>query len=81
VKVTVVVNEAGEVIAAHVPVASERGPDSYRDDAPTTGFMPSEGQEVLDLDLPEEDAPGEPPADFLETLQRHKDRGSSKASA
>ena len=79
-KVTVLIDASGKVIAAHVPVASERGPNSYGEDTLMTGFMPSEGQEVLELDLPDEDVPGEPPHDLLEKLQVYKDRNSSKAS-
>jgi hypothetical protein len=78
VKVTVVVNRAGDVIAAHVPSASESGPDSAQEDSAATRieFTPSEDQEVLYLDVPEEDVPLQPRSDLLETLQRHKDRSS-----
>ena len=72
-KVTVVVNEAGKVIAAHVPLDPESSADSDTEDSPSVGFLPGEGQDVVDLDLPDEDVPGEPPTDFLDTLQKHKD--------
>ena len=70
-KVTVVVDEAGKVIAAHVPIDPEQGRDS--EGSGNIGFLPVEGQEVLDLDVPEDHVPGEPPSDFLDTLQKHKD--------
>ena len=75
-KVTVVVNEAGQVIAAHVPVSSEGPSDSYaEEEGRMTGFVPSEGQRVLDVDVPDDDVPSEPRPDFLNTLQVYKDRG------
>ena len=40
-----------------------------------TGFVPSEGQRVLDVDVPDDDVPSEPRPDFLNTLQVYKDRG------
>jgi hypothetical protein len=81
VKLTVVVNELGRVIAAHVPVSSEgRSGSVAEEEARMTGFVPTEGQRVLDLDVPDDDVPSEPAPDFLNTLQRYKDRGSSKAS-
>jgi hypothetical protein len=43
-----------------------------------TGFVPSEGQKVLDLDIPDETSPSEPRTDFLPTLQTHKDGALSK---
>jgi len=80
-KVTVVVNEAGQVMAAHVPVSSEGPSDSYaEEEGRITGFVPSEGQEVLELDIPDEDVPSEPRPEFLNTLQMYKDRGSPEAS-
>ena len=39
-----------------------------------TGFVPSEGQRVLDVDVPDDDVPSEPRPDFLNTLQVYKDR-------
>ena len=81
-KVTVVVNAAGQVIAALTPVSSEGPSESHADEeGAITGFIPSEGQEVLDLDLPDEDVPTEPGPDFLNTLQMYKDRGSPEASS
>jgi hypothetical protein len=73
VKVTVVVDKAGKVVAAHIPSAP---PDDYEggDEPPVIEFVPSEGEEVLDLDLPDEDIPSEAGPELLETLQRHKDR-------
>ena len=81
-KITVVVNEAGQVIAAHVPVSSKGPSDSYaeEEEGRITGFVPSEGQDVLDLELPDEDVPSEPRPDFLNILQMYKDRGSPEAS-
>jgi hypothetical protein len=75
VKITVVLNEAGKVIAAHVPVAGERGPESspMERDAPMTAFVPSAGQEVVEMDLAEGDVPFVPREDFLEDLQRRRD--------
>jgi hypothetical protein len=73
-KVTVVVNKAGKVIAAYVPVASESGPGSHTEGGARVEFAPSEDQELMDLDLPDEDIPSVPPPDFIEVLQRQKDR-------
>jgi hypothetical protein len=81
VRVTVVVNAAGQVIAALIPVSSQ-GSESHADEeGGITGFVPSEGQDVVDLDLPDEDVPTEPGPDFLNTLQMYKDRGSPEASS
>lgn len=67
-KITVVVNAAGDVVAAHVP--------SGRPPAPTlAGFLPSEGQEAVDLDIPDDAVPAEPGPDFLETLRSYRERG------
>ena len=78
-KITVVVNEVGQVIAAHVPVSSERPYDSdAEDEGRITGFVPSEGQEVLDLEVPDDDVPSEPRPDFLNTLQTYKDRSVAR---
>jgi hypothetical protein len=81
VKVTIVVNEAGKVIAAHVPMAPETPPDSAQAEVDTTRteIRPSEGQEVLQLEIPDEDVRSAPQPDFLDTLQRHKDGGSPHA--
>jgi hypothetical protein len=65
-RVTVVLNEAGEVVAAHVPAA---GPDeSAGDQPPTFGFVPSDGEEVAELDLQDLDVPSDPER-LLELLQ------------
>jgi hypothetical protein len=71
-KVTVVVDESGRVIAAHVPVAPEGAPGDEGATAMASLVAP-EGHELMVLDVPGEDAPGEPPPDLLDRLQRHKD--------
>jgi hypothetical protein len=71
VKVTVVVNEAGKVVAAHVPFAITD--TSAADEGPTLGFVASEGEEVVELDLSDEEVPRDPEPEFLEFLQRRKD--------
>jgi hypothetical protein len=74
VKVTVVVDEAGKVVAAHIPTAP---PDDYEgDEPPMIEFVPSEGEEVVELDIPDEDVASDPEPEVLEILQRHKDRSS-----
>ena len=73
-KVTVLVNEAGKVVAAHVPSAVSD--ESALDQAPMLGFVTSDGEEVAELELRGEEVPSEPEPEFLEILQRHKD-GSS----
>lgn len=76
-KITVLVNKENKIVAARVPSGSD---SKYADgEPPMTRFAPSEGEEVLDLDLPDEDVPSEPGPDFLETLQRFRARGSSGA--
>jgi hypothetical protein len=66
-KITVVVNEAGDIVAAHIP--------SGRSPAPTmAGFLPSEGHTVLDLDIPDDAVPTEQGPDFLENLKPYKER-------
>lgn len=72
-KVMVVVDEAGKVVAAHIPTAPA---DEYEGEEPppVVEFVPSEGEEVLELELPDEDVAGEQGPEFLEVLQRHKDR-------
>ena len=78
--VTVVVNELGQVIAAHVP-ASEEGDPGSGEEGRMTGFVPMEGQRVIDLDVSEDDVPSEPRSDFLNTLQTYKDRSSPETGA
>jgi hypothetical protein len=75
-KVTVLVDNAGKIIASYVPPERHSVPFTA-DEPPSGGLLASEGQEVLDLELPDDEVPAEPGADFLETLQRHKDRDSS----
>jgi hypothetical protein len=75
-KVTVVVNDAGEVIAAHVPLDAERLSDSEQGAAPMVEVVARGGQKVLDLDLPADDVPSIPPPDFLERIQRVKDEAN-----
>ena len=72
-KVTVVVDEAGKVVAAHISTAP---PDDYGgDEQPISEFVPSEGEEIVELDLPDEDLASDAEAtELLEILQRHKDR-------
>lgn len=72
-KVTVVVDEAGKVVAAHIPTAPA---DDYKaDELPMSEFVPSEGEEIVELDLPDEDIASDAEAtELLEILQRHKDR-------
>jgi hypothetical protein len=71
-KVTVVVDESGKVIGAHVPVAPE-GPKESEGAGATVSLLPREGHTIIALDVPDEDAPAQPPHDLLERLQRHKD--------
>ena len=77
-KLTVVVNELGQVIAAHVPVSPESRSESY-EEGRMTGFVPMEGQRVMDLEVSDDDVPSEPRSDFLNTLQTYKDRASPQA--
>jgi hypothetical protein len=70
-KVTVIVNKAGKVIAAYIPVDGESGPESGA--GVRVGFMPKEDQEVMDLDVPDEEVPRVPSDDLMEMLQRRKD--------
>jgi hypothetical protein len=72
-KVTVVVDEAGKVVAAHIPTAP---PEDYKgDELPMSEFVPSEGDEIVELDVPDEDIATDAEAtELLEILQRHKDR-------
>ena len=72
-KVTVVVDEAGKVVAAHIPTAP---PDDYEgDELLMSEFVPSEGEEIVELDLPDEEIAGDAEAtQLLQILQRHKDR-------
>ena len=79
-KLTVVVNELGQVIAAHVPGSPESPTESY-EEGRMTGFVPMEGQRVVDLEVSDDDVPSEPRSDFLNTLQTYKDRASSEAGA
>jgi hypothetical protein len=75
-KVTVLVDEAGKVIASYIP--PERRSISFTaDEPPSGGMLPSEGQEVLELEVADDEIPAEPGPDFLETLQRHKDSAAS----
>jgi len=75
-KVTVVVDESGKVIAAHVPVAPE-GPQEAEGARATVSLTPPEGHTIMALDVPDEDAPAQPPHDLLDRLQRHKDAAES----
>jgi hypothetical protein len=70
-KIAVVLNEAGKVVAAHIP--SGIFDESAGDQPPTFGFVPADGEEVAELDLPDEEVPSDPELEFLEILQRHKD--------
>jgi hypothetical protein len=79
-KITVVVDEAGKVIAAHVPLDPEGHSDLDQADAPMAELVPSQGQKVLDLDLSDDDVPNVPPSDFLEQLQRRKDEAYPAAN-
>jgi len=74
--VKVVVDEAGKVVASYIPPERRRVPFTA-DEPPSAGLLASEGQEVIDLELPDEEVPSEPGPDFLETLQRHRDQMSS----
>ena len=65
-KVTVVVDESGKVVAAHIPTAPT---DDYEGDE-----LPM-SEEIVELDLPDEDIASDAEAtELLEILQRHKDR-------
>ena len=74
--VSILVDEAGKVIASYIP-PERRATPFTADEAPSSGLLASEGQEVIDLELPDDEVPSEPGPDFLETLQRHKDRRAS----
>jgi hypothetical protein len=74
--VSIVVDEAGKVTASYIPPERHATPFTA-DEAPSSGLLASEGQEIIDLELPDDEVPPEPGADFLETLQQHKDRRSS----
>jgi hypothetical protein len=81
-RITVVVNSDGQVVAAHGPATSQGPPDSYaEEEARFTGFVPTEGQSVMELELPDDDVPSEPRPDFLDTLQLCKDRTTREASS
>jgi hypothetical protein len=73
VKATVVVDGAGKIVAAHIPSAA---PDYEGDEVqPVAEFLPSEGEEIVELDLPDSDiASDAEAAEVLEMLQRHKDQ-------
>jgi hypothetical protein len=75
-KVTVLVDEAGKIIASYIP-PERRSVSFTADEPPSAGLLASEGQEVIDLELTDEEVPSEPGTDFLEKLQRHKDRAAS----
>ena len=75
-KVTVLVDEAGKIIASYVP-PERRSVSFTADEPPSAGLLPSEDEEVLELELADEEIPSEPGTDFLETLQRHKDSAAS----
>ncbi len=68
-KITVVVDGTGQVIAAHVPVAAETGPTSAIPEH-SSSFVAHEGQRVVEMEIPDTDAPAVPGADFLESLQQ-----------
>ena len=72
--VTVLIEKTGKIIAAYFP---PEGPQvSYTPEDPSSvGLLAGEGQEVADLEVPDEDFPAESGPDFLEMLQRHKDQG------
>jgi len=72
-RVTVVVDEAGKVVAAEVPSAL---PDDYEgDEPPVIEFVPSEGEEIVELDVPDDDIAGDAEAtEIIEILLRHRDR-------
>jgi hypothetical protein len=75
-KITVLIDEGGGIVASYIP--PERPADaSTGDEPPFGGLFASEGQQVLDLELPDEEVPTEPGPNFHETLQRYRDRGSS----
>jgi hypothetical protein len=72
VKVMVVVDQAGTVVAAHVPTAPSEPYEGM--EAPIAEFVPSEGEEVIELELPDDALAGEPGPEILEVLQQQKDR-------
>jgi hypothetical protein len=72
VRATVVVDEAGKVVAAHIPTAPG---DEYEGDEPAMfEFVPSEGEEVVEVDVPDEHVSSDLGPEFLDVLQQHKDR-------
>jgi hypothetical protein len=74
-KVSIVVDGDGKVVASYITPRLHEVPFTP-DETPSSGLLASEGQEVIDLELPDEEVPPEPGPDFLETLQRHKDQAT-----
>ena len=76
-KVTVLIDKGGRVIAAHVPISPEASPEDARDGGARVRMSAPDEHRVMILDVPDEDAPGQPPPDLLDRLQRHKDAAES----
>jgi hypothetical protein len=72
-KVTVVVGQGGKVVAARVMADAQHAAETggY---APEIRFLPRAGQQVLELDVPDEDLASRSPDEALRVLQEHKDR-------
>jgi hypothetical protein len=66
-KITTLVNETGNVIAALLP----RAESQYGDEpAGFVGITPATGETLREVDIPDDQVPAEPGLEFLETLQR-----------
>jgi hypothetical protein len=66
-KIGILVNEAGDVIAALLPTEERR----YGEDPPgKTRITPAEGQTLREVDIPDEMVPTVPGPEFGETLRR-----------
>lgn len=74
-KVSVLVDEDGKVVASYIP-PEHRSPSYTAEDASSAGLFASAGRELLELELPDDEAPTEPGPDFLDKLQQQKDRDS-----
>ena len=75
-RVSALVDPAGKVIAS---VVHPPGSASYTEnDVPSGwGLLAEEGQEVVELELPDEEVSPTPGPEFLQALQRFKDSMSS----
>jgi hypothetical protein len=75
VKVTAILDETGKVRAARIHTSPPEGDPT--DEAPTVRFVLSEGEEEVELDVPDEEIPTDPGEEFLEALRQHSERQRS----